>query len=61
MKKLAFFTMMMVGCALPTLTGCGGSESKVIEAPPEAEIEEDAMEGMTDEEYDQAMEADMEG
>ena len=43
-----------------TFVGCE-SEPTVVEAPPEEAVEEDipAMEGMTDDEYDKAMDKDM--
>ena len=58
MKKSAFFLMAAMCFAILPLTGCGSSESTVVEAPAEATGEEiPAMEGMTDDEYDKAMEA----
>lgn len=47
--------------ALPAFMGCdqGAGENTVIEAP--AATEEAAMEGMSDDDYDAAMDADMEG
>lgn len=61
MRKLAFFTVMGICFALPTMVGCDGArESSVVEAPPAPSGEtEPAIEGMTDEEYNAAMEADM--
>jgi len=62
MKKLSLLTLLAICLAVPTLSGCGGSgENVVIEAPPAVVEEEPAMEGMTDEEYDAAMDADMAG
>ena len=41
--------------------GCsGGGDNTVIEAPAEAVEEEAAIEGITDEDYDAAMDAEME-
>ncbi len=61
MKTHAFFTMLAICFVLPALVGCGEGENVVIEAPAVVIEEEAAMEGMTDEEYDAAMDADMEG
>jgi hypothetical protein len=63
MRKIASFTVLATCLVLPTVAGCGGGggENTVIEAPPEAFEEEAAMEGMSDEDYDAAMEADMQG
>lgn len=59
MKNLSFVFLAMTCFALLTISGCGrGGENTVVEAPPAVE-EEVAMPGMTDEEYDKAMEADM--
>ena len=59
MKKLALLTTLSVAFALPAVCGCGGGgDNAVIEAPDEVLEEEPAMEGMTDEEYDAAMDAD---
>ena len=41
--------------------GCGSGDNTVIEAPPEVIEEEAAIEGMSDEDYDAAMDADMAG
>ena len=61
MNKLAFFTIVAICFALPMISGCGGGgENTVIEAPPEAVEEEPAMEGMSDEDYDKMMDAEME-
>ena len=61
MNKLAWFTVLAICFVLPTMSGCGKGENTVIEAPPEPVEEEAAIEGMTDEEYDAAMDADDEG
>lgn len=62
MKKLTTIFLTTTCLCFLSLSGCGGGggENKVIEAPPAVE-EEAAMPGMTDEEYDAAMDADMEG
>jgi hypothetical protein len=61
MKKLAFFTVLAAGFGLPMISGCGGGgENTVIEAPAETGPEE-AIPGMSDEDYNAAMEADMQG
>ena len=52
MASLCFCTLSLTGCS-------GGEENTVIEAPPEMVEEQPAIEGMTDEEYDKAMDADM--
>ncbi len=59
MKRTVFlFLATFCFCAI-FLTGCeGGGENSVVEAP-EAVEEEAAMEGMSDEDYDKAMDADM--
>lgn len=60
MKKLALSSVLGICFAVPMMVGCGGQkESTVVEAPPAETTEEAAMEGMTDEEYDKAMDADM--
>lgn len=59
MKKLAFALMACAAMMTFGFTGCGGGgESVVIEAPP-AESGDDAMEGISDEEYNAAMEKSM--
>jgi hypothetical protein len=60
MKKIAFLFMATLCFCTLSLTGCsGGGESTVIEAPPEVLEEQPAIEGMTDEDYDQAMDEEM--
>jgi hypothetical protein len=60
MKKIAFAFMATLGFCTLSLTGCsGGGENTVIEAPPEVLEEQPAIEGMTDEDYDKQMDADM--
>lgn len=60
MKKAAFLFMATCLFVLP-IAGCGGGgENTVVEAPPAVE-EETAIEGMSDEEYDAAMDAEMSG
>ena len=63
MKKLPHFMVLAICLLLPTAIGCGGGggENTVIEAPAEVVEEEAAMEGMSDEDYNAAMEADMNG
>ncbi|MEM0924492.1 MAG: hypothetical protein AAGJ83_00505 [Planctomycetota bacterium] len=54
----------LVCCGLLlVMPGCGGEEATVVEAPALNEVEEEipAMEGMSDEEYNKAMEEDMGG
>ncbi|MCC9601990.1 hypothetical protein LOC67_15620 [Stieleria sp. JC731] len=53
------FAILMLSTLSITSIGCGHSEA-VVEAPATEEVQEDipAMEGMTDEEYTKAMEAD---
>ena len=59
MKKFSFILAGAFALLTLSFAGCG-HESQVIEAPPEAVEEEDeAMGGMTEEEYNKAMEADM--
>ncbi len=59
MKKLAFLLMATMCVFSLSLTGCGGRETQVIEAPPAEEQVDPATEGMTQEEYDKAMEESM--
>ena len=59
MKNFAVLLVLVV-FAIPAFSGCSGGENSVIEAP-ETQTDETAMEGMSDEEYDAAMEADMNG
>lgn len=60
MSKLTKLAALMIALAFPMFLGCGGGgENAVVEAPPEATEEEPSIEGMTEEEYDAAMEADM--
>lgn len=61
MKKLAYLATLSIAFACPAFVGCGSGENTVVEAPPEETQDDGAMDGMTDEEYDAAMEADMEG
>ncbi len=56
MKKIAVLTMLSAMLALPGITGCGNDGQTVIEAPDETE-DQTAMEGMSDEDYDAAMDA----
>ena len=59
MKKLAFLFLASACLSIVSLSGCGGSESSVVEAPAEVAEEEASMPGMSEEDYDAAMEADM--
>lgn len=59
MKNLVFSFMAVVCLASLSFTGCGGSEPAVIEAPPATEEVDPATEGMSQEEYDKAMEESM--
>ena len=59
MKTLAQFGLALALLSCLTITGCGSGENEVIEAP-ETATEDTSMEGMTEEEYNKAMEADME-
>ena len=59
MKKFAFVTVLFTGFLLFPV-GCS-KENTVIEAPTEETDDESAMEGISDEEYDKAMEEDMNG
>ena len=62
MKKTALFSALVMCFAIPAVGGCGGGgEDTVIAAPTGADEAPDAMEGMTDEEYNAAMQADMAG
>ncbi len=59
MKRFAFALIAGLSLSAVSMTGCGGGgESKVIEAPP-AESTDGAMEGMSEEEYNAAMEKSM--
>ncbi|WP_147867165.1 outer membrane protein assembly factor BamD [Stieleria maiorica] len=59
MKKFAWLFVVALCVSPLSLTGCSGSgETQVIEAPA-VEQEDDASAGMTDEEYDKAMEESM--
>lgn len=55
MKNLAFLFMAATCFSFLSLSGCDGGKSTVVEAPTETTEEEPAMEGMTDEDYDAAM------
>ena len=57
MKKFAFLIMAAMCFSSLSLTGCGSGEPTVVEAPAETE-EDAAMEGISDEDYDAAMDAD---
>ena len=54
MKKASMFLLLCASVFSFSMTGCGGHESQVVEAP---ETEEDpaAMEGIDDDEYNEAM------
>ena len=60
MKNLAWLFMLTMSLSFLSLSGCGrGSDTQVIEAPPETEQEDPAQAGMTEEEYNKAMEESM--
>lgn len=59
MKTLATLAALLCCFSFATLTGCGSGDTKVIEAPAETEDVDPAMEGMTEEEYNKAMEESM--
>ncbi len=60
MKNLVYLFMVVACLTSVSLTGCGGSsESTVIEAPPAEEEVDPATEGMSQEDYDAAMEESM--
>lgn len=59
MKNLAFLFMAITCFSFVSLTGCGDGGPKVIEAPPAAEEEDPAMAGMSEEDYNKAMEESM--
>ncbi len=63
MKKIASLFLATAACLFTlSMTGCGTGENTVIEAPATtADDEPAAMDGMSDEEYDAAMDADMNG
>ncbi|MGB7328651.1 MAG: hypothetical protein WBD31_27485 [Rubripirellula sp.] len=58
MKKFTFLCMAALCLSFVTISGCGGG-TDVVEVAPDTPTEDPAMEGMTDEEYNKAMEADM--
>ncbi|QDT10305.1 hypothetical protein [Planctomycetes bacterium K23_9] len=53
MKKAPFYLLLCFTLCF-SISGCGGNESQVIEAPAETS-DGSAMEGMSDEEYNKAM------
>ncbi len=59
MKNLVFLFLAIACLSSLSLTGCGGNESKVIEAPPAEEEVDPATAGMSQEDYDKAMEESM--
>ncbi|TWU05713.1 hypothetical protein Pla52n_14280 [Stieleria varia] len=59
MRKISLLLMTASCCFVLSFSGCGSSGNTVVEAPPEVVEDQPAMEGMTDEEYNKAMEADM--
>jgi hypothetical protein len=61
MNKLSFFTLLAICFVLPAMAGCGSGDNVVIDAPAEAIEEEPALDGMSDEDYDAAMDAEMDG
>ncbi len=57
MKKIAFLLMATTCLFVLSLTGCGGGgDSQVIQAP-DAPEEDPVMDGISDEDYDAAMDA----
>ncbi len=58
MKKFGFAIVAALSLSTFGLTGCGSGSSKVIEAPA-AEDNGDAVEGMSDEKYNEEMEKSM--
>lgn len=58
MNKFTVLLAIALGCFTFAVPGCGSGETEVIEAPEVVE-EDPAMEGMSEEEYDAAMEASM--
>ena len=58
MKKLSIAFVAALSLSFVATTGCGKGETKVIEAPPVEETG-DAVEGMSDEDYNQQMEKSM--
>ena len=54
MKKASMFLLLCASVFSFSLTGCGGKDAQVIEAPV-GEEDASAMEGMDDDEYNKAM------
>ncbi len=61
MKKLAYLATLSIVFACPAFIGCGSGENSVVEAPAEETQTDEAIDGMTDEDYNAAMDADMQG
>ncbi len=58
MKKSLFVLFAALSVSVGSLSGCGSSEPQVVEAPAVEEGgEEPAIEGMSDDEYTAAMDA----
>ena len=58
MKKLSMAFVAALSLSFVCVTGCG-REQEVIEAPPATEDTPDAVEGMSDEDYNAEMEKSM--
>lgn len=58
MKTFAKFGLALTLLSFLAISGCGTADNEVIEAP-ETEVDDASMEGMTEEEYNKAMEEDM--
>ncbi|QDT10136.1 hypothetical protein [Planctomycetes bacterium K23_9] len=59
MKKLALLCAFACCFSVCAISGCGGGGTEVIAVPEDAGEEQTAMEGMSDEEYNKAMEESM--
>lgn len=59
MKKIASLMFVAACFSIVSIAGCGSGESKVIEAPAAEEQVDPATEGMSQEDYDKAMEESM--
>lgn len=59
MKNWFYLFLAIAPLSFVTFAGCGERGATVIEAPPATEEEDPAMAGMTEEEYNKAMEESM--